>query len=154
MHKKYGDRLMRKINNDGTLGQPIGVNTIAKFPKDLAMVLNLDDLDLFTGYCHRRTATTFAAESDSVRNLKIILTCHQYLNLRILLFLFTGMTMPELKMLTGHKSGATLMRYIAGSDRVKMKVARCIMTSEVSTLASESTVSTSKNDRKRSASRE
>lgn len=43
--------------------QPIGKNTFGKFPKIIARLLNLEDAELYTGHCFRRTSVTLLANS-------------------------------------------------------------------------------------------
>lgn len=43
--------------------QPVGINSFAKFPKEIATFLQLPDANTYTGHCLRRTSATLLADS-------------------------------------------------------------------------------------------
>lgn len=57
------DRFFLQYRNGRCINQVIGKNSIAKFPKEIAKFLQLDDPESYTGHAYRRTGTTIAAES-------------------------------------------------------------------------------------------
>lgn len=54
------DRFFVQIRSGQARSQPIGHNSIAKFPKKIASFLKLDDIESFTGHAFRRTANLLA----------------------------------------------------------------------------------------------
>ena len=60
---------------------------------------------MYTGHCWRRVAATLAAEA--------------------------GLTIPEIKQITGHKSDTVVYGYIAGSKRMKEKAADALAVSSI-----------------------
>jgi hypothetical protein len=69
--------------------QSIGVNTCKNFGYVIAAALGLDNPKSFTGHCWRRSAATLAANA--------------------------GLSLPQIKALTGHKSDTVVQRYIERS---------------------------------------
>jgi len=65
----------------------------------------LEEPSNYTGHCWRRVAATFAAEA--------------------------GLTIPEIKQITGHKSDTVVYGYIAGSKRMKEKAADALAVSAI-----------------------
>lgn len=57
------DRFFLQYRNGKCINQVIGKNCIAKFPKDIATFLGLDDPESYTGHSYRRTGTTIAANN-------------------------------------------------------------------------------------------
>jgi hypothetical protein len=76
-----------------TTNQVIGHNTAANYGKVIAGLLKLPEPERYTGHCWRRTATTFAADK--------------------------GLTLPQIKVLTGHKSDTVVQGYIDNSKVMK-----------------------------------
>ena len=98
-------RLWRKLtaNKEGKLlatKQKVGKNTIANYGKDIARYLQLPEPEKYTGHFIRRTVTTLAAES--------------------------GLTVQQIKCLTGHKSDAVVQGYIDNSNAMKVTGSRSI----------------------------
>jgi hypothetical protein len=90
-------RLFRKLTTKGgviTATQcVIGHNTAAKFSKDIANMLGYSDFDRYTGHCWRGTAITWAAEA--------------------------GLSLPQIKSLSNHKSDTVVQGYIANTVHMK-----------------------------------
>ena len=84
-HPRNG-RLFMKLTNKYKPTAPIGKNTLADAGKKLAGILGLPDHDAYTGHCWRRTAVTLACEK--------------------------GLTLPQIKALTGHRSDTVVQGYI------------------------------------------
>lgn len=57
------ERLFLKYVNGKCYSQPVGKNTFAKIPNDIACFLNLPDPKNFTGHCFRRSSATLLANS-------------------------------------------------------------------------------------------
>jgi integrase len=56
-------RLFIKYQNGKCTNQNIGMNTVAKVPKDIAEFLKLPEPQLYTGHCFRRTSATLLANA-------------------------------------------------------------------------------------------
>ncbi|CAH2005916.1 unnamed protein product [Acanthoscelides obtectus] len=56
------ERLFLNYHNRKCSKQVVGMNTIAKVPKDIAEFLELADSDLYTGHCFRRTSANLMAD--------------------------------------------------------------------------------------------
>jgi hypothetical protein len=80
--------------------QVIGEKTAALYGKKVAALLGLTTPDSYTGHTWRRTATTWAADE--------------------------GLTLPQLKVLTGHKSDTVLQGYIDTSKVMKNLVSSAV----------------------------
>jgi len=83
--------------------RPVGKNTISTYGKRIATMLRLENPDGYTGHCWRRTATTLCAEA--------------------------GLSIPQMKAVTGHRSDTVLQGYIDNSILMKRKAADAISTS-------------------------
>jgi len=92
--------------------QTVVKEQLGEFGKRIATMLGLENAANFTGHCWRRTATTFCAES--------------------------GLTIPQMKQVTGHKSDTVVQGYIDRTELMKRKAAVALATS-----AQEPAVSTS-----------
>lgn len=57
------DRLFFKYAKGVCIKQPVGVNTIAKVPTEVANFLNLPNPETYTGHCFRRTSATLLVEA-------------------------------------------------------------------------------------------
>ena len=75
--------------------RPVGKNTISSYGKRIATMLRLENPDGYTGHCWRRTATTLCAEA--------------------------GLSIPQMKAVTGHRSDTVLQGYIDNSILMKRK---------------------------------
>lgn len=80
--------------------QVIGKNTAAGFGKVMARALELDDPETYTGHCFKRTGITLCADA--------------------------GMTVPQLKAYSGHKSDTVVQGYIATSKPQKLLAANAL----------------------------
>jgi integrase len=71
MRPAESSRLFLSVRNGKITKQPIGHNTFGSMPKKIAMFLNLEDPQLYTGHCFRRTsATALALQGGGVLDLK------------------------------------------------------------------------------------
>lgn len=57
------EKLFMQIRSNKITNQPFGHNSIAQFPKKIALCLQLKNASGFTGHCFRRTAATLLANS-------------------------------------------------------------------------------------------
>lgn len=87
--------------------QPVGINTLSNIPKLVAKYLNLEDVNLYTGHCFRRTSATLLANASAD-----ILT---------------------LKRHGGWRSSSIAESYVEESVTSKIKIARHIVTGEEET---------------------
>ena len=87
--------------------KPIGINTIKKFGGKIASLLNLNNPHTYTGHWVRRTAITMGVES--------------------------GLTLHQLKCLSGHKSDGVLQEYIENGEPMKRVIAESLHLSKRST---------------------
>lgn len=55
-------RFFINYQNGKCTQQPIGVNKFASMPKTIAIALNLENPELYTGHCFRRTSATLLVE--------------------------------------------------------------------------------------------
>ena len=69
IHKTKGIKrpkcLWRAIRNNQFINQVIGVNSLSKFPNKIALMLNLQHVNTYTGHCFRRTAASILAANGS-----------------------------------------------------------------------------------------
>jgi hypothetical protein len=72
---------------------PTGKNILAAFPSRISQVLGLPNFSTYTGHCWRRTTATIAAGK--------------------------GMTIPQIKQITGHRSDTVVQGYIDSSIYTK-----------------------------------
>ena len=86
----HGNRLWRKLSDKMIPGQPIGKNTGSKYGKIFATLLQIPNPGNFTGHCWRRTAATLAAEE--------------------------GLSLTEIKILTGHQSDSGYTKLKSDED--------------------------------------
>jgi integrase len=71
MRPAESSRLFLNFRNGKITKQPIGHNTFSSMPKKIAMFLNLEDPQLYTGHCFRRTsAPALALQGGGVLDLK------------------------------------------------------------------------------------
>jgi hypothetical protein len=80
--------------------QVIGKNTAAGFGKVMARALELDNPETYTGHCFKRTGITICADF--------------------------GMTEPQLRAYSGHKSSSVVQGYIATSKPQKLLAASAL----------------------------
>ena len=67
------DRFFLRYQNGKCINQVIGKNLIARFPKDIAKFLGLENPESYTGHSYRRTGTTIAANNGAnIEQLKRI----------------------------------------------------------------------------------
>lgn len=57
------DRFFMQYRNGRCVNQVIGKNNIAKFPKEIAKFLHLENPESYTGHSYRRTGATIAADA-------------------------------------------------------------------------------------------
>jgi integrase len=100
------DRLILTQRNGKIIKSVVGINMLAKFPLQIAEWLKLTKVNQFTGHAFRRTAATWAAESD--------------------------MDMNNLRQLGGWQSDSIAQGYIAESDVGKRQRANVIRGKESS----------------------
>ena len=99
------DRFFRKLKYNsiqqvvGTK-QVVGRHTAANVGKEIAQALGLPNPELFTGHCWRRVTGTWGADA--------------------------GLSLPEIKQLTGHKSDRVVQGYIDKSILQKRKGANAM----------------------------
>ena len=91
-------RFFRKLTVKSTGGfcsteQVIGKNTTAKYGKEIANLLHLEAPDSYTGHTWRRTSITFMANA--------------------------GMSLPQIKSVSGHKSDTVVQGYIDKSEHMQ-----------------------------------
>lgn len=82
-----------KQQQDGTIraqNKNVGKNTLPKYGKFIARWLGKEDWQSYTGHCFRRTAATFAADH--------------------------GLSMPQVKALTGHRTDSAVAQYMDRSS--------------------------------------
>jgi len=66
------DRFFLQVNADGTAkNQPIGKNSLSKFGSEMATLLGLEDPELYTSHCWRRTALTVMSNQGKIIPLTI-----------------------------------------------------------------------------------
>jgi integrase len=80
--------------------QLIGTHTASNYGKEIAFALELPNYEKYTGHCWRRTTITIGANA--------------------------GLTLPQLKALSGHKSDTVLQKYIDNSGPMKATVSEAI----------------------------
>lgn len=87
-------RLIYKTQQSKIVGTqiPIGKNIISTYGKRVAQILQKRDAQFYTGHCWRRTAITLAASA--------------------------GLSIPQLKVLSGHRSDTVVQGYIDNSDHM------------------------------------
>jgi integrase len=96
-------RYFRKLNYSKSGNRIIGTtikvgkNPLMATTKRIATYLGKEDATLYTGHSIRRTSTTICAES--------------------------GMTLPQIKLVTGHKSDTIVQEYIDQSSTMKQRAA-------------------------------
>jgi len=93
---------------------PIGKNSLGKFGKLIAKMLGKKNWDSYTGHCWRRTAATICAEA--------------------------GLTIPEIKNVTGHRSDTVVQGYIDSSARMKRKASEVLSCSKICEDSSQNSV--------------
>jgi integrase len=100
------DRLFRKLKYDElnnricSTNQVIGKNTLSKYPRNIAAILHLKDPENYTGHCFRRSSITFLADA--------------------------GLSLPQIKNVSGHRSDTVVTGYIDNSEQTKMNGANAI----------------------------
>jgi hypothetical protein len=97
---RFFRKLLDKNGEITSSKQVIGIHSADKFGQKVAAILGLPDSKDYTGHCWRRTATTFAANA--------------------------GLTLAQMKTLTGHKSDTVIQGYIDKSDVMKNTVAGAV----------------------------
>jgi hypothetical protein len=97
---RFFRKLLFKDGKITSSNQVVGVHTADKFGQKVAAILGLPDHKDYTGHCWRRTATTFAANA--------------------------GLSLAQMKTLTGHKSDTVIQGYIDKSDVMKNTVATAV----------------------------
>lgn len=90
-------------NNKCTI-QPVGINTLSKVPKEVALFLNLSEPELYTGHCLRRSSATLLVNN--------------------------GGDFLSLKRHGGWKSSTIAEGYVADSVGNKIEIAKKIMNCE------------------------
>lgn len=83
--------------------QVIGINKLGNMPKQIAIYLNLDNPEIYTGHCFRRTAATVLVDA--------------------------GADLVTLKRLGGWKSSEVAEGYIENSMRNRMNIANTLISS-------------------------
>lgn len=110
-------RFLMQVRHGRVTRQPYGHNSIGQFPKKIAMFLNLNDTDKFTGHCFRRTAATLVANS--------------------------GGDILQLKKMGGWKSSSVAEGYVENSLEGQLKIAQMLSVTTTSPVQELSFVSTS-----------
>jgi len=83
---KLFKQLIQKASKVVGTGRNVGRNTLGDYGKCIAKWLDKPDFEAYTGHCFRRTSTTFAADE--------------------------GLTISQMKALTGHKSDKVVQGYV------------------------------------------
>ena len=102
MKEKLNGRFFRKLRyaKDGSTivgtNRVIGINSLRVYSKQVAKSLELPDPQSYTGHCWRRTSITFATEQ--------------------------GLSLMEIKALSGHKSDTVVQGYIEKGPRMREKL--------------------------------
>lgn len=99
-HVTKHSRFFVAYRNFKCSSQPVGKNTFGKFPQIIAKFLQLEDPDLYTGHCFRRTSTSLLAD--------------------------TGVNIDILKRHGGWKSATVVKGYVENSLNNKKNVAEKI----------------------------
>lgn len=103
-------------NNNKCTRQPVGINTFSKIPSIIATFLNLQDPNLYTGHCFRRSSASILSDS--------------------------GADFSAIKRLGGWKSTSVAEGYIENSISNKDKVAKNILSTATSTTTHEDDATT------------
>lgn len=90
--------------------QPVGINTFGQMPKKIATFLGLENCELYTGHCFRRSSATLLANA--------------------------GVGMTSLKRHGGWKSATVAEGYIQDSMASKCKIAKSILGDRSNSLVS------------------
>jgi hypothetical protein len=101
----------------------IGKNTLAKYPKTVATLLQKNDPQLYTGHAWRRTSITLAANR--------------------------GLSLVQLKNLSGHKSDTVVQGYINDSVPMKETTANAVSIDSGKLLSSPAVTTSSSGIKKR-----
>eukprot|EP01036_Dinobryon_divergens_P022284 gene22284-30527_t len=108
-------RFFRKLSNKNgkicSTNQVIGKNMVSNYGKEIARILDLPDPDRFTGHCWRRAAVTLLANK--------------------------GLSLPQIKCMSGHKSDKVVQGYIDKSEVMKELGAVALSVGGCSTLKPE-----------------
>jgi len=91
--KRNGKFFKKLVTKEGIIqgnNVNIGKNMLKNYGKAIAKWMNKDDFNNYTGHCFRRTSATLAADH--------------------------GLTLPQIKTLTGHKSDSVAQQYIDRSN--------------------------------------
>lgn len=65
--KTKTDRFFLTYRKEKCTVQPIGRNSFAKMPQEIAKFLNLPQTESYTGHCFRRTSATLLANSGKIK---------------------------------------------------------------------------------------
>ena len=88
---KYKDSKHQSITSKTY--QPIGKNTVSQFPRTIATILKLPEASEYTGHSWRRTSITIMADA--------------------------GLSIPQIRSVSGHKSSKVLEGYVEASTAMK-----------------------------------
>lgn len=97
------DRFMLQFRYGKLTKQPLGHNSISKYPQKIAQFLNLSNIETYTGHCFRRTAATLLAS--------------------------TGADVLQLKRLGGWKSSSVAEGYVDASLEGQVRIAELLTAS-------------------------
>lgn len=105
--------------------QVIGHSTAGNYGKKIANLLGYENFLSYTGHCWRRSSTTFAADA--------------------------GLSLPQIKVLTGHKSDTVVQGYIDRSKPMQKLVTSAVSLQtavpvNISTSSSSSSISSTSDD--------